>query len=591
MNQNIGIIGKSDAKLASEQAELKAELKEEMEAYADEHITAMALLSHKLIEGAVINFALPVGISSIKDYLLYNSSALKSVDLSGCKSLGENALAKCYFVNSIDVSNAQIEKLGVGAFSRIGSDRDRPGLSLLDIDLRKSTFSFIGKHTFGGNDLDHRLTYTDIHIPKTVEQVANYAFQLLDHCNIYFDGMAPQLLGNAAFSASTDIKIYGSWRGLYGYKHNTNWTSLDVVGYGTEEDFAAGETLPEYTQDGYAITWYEDEDLQHPVTVADGVSHYYCEVVGVEKEASRIFGRVEHCSIVITDGTHIYDEDHPIPYGTTVTVTATPEEGYETKFILSINGSDIANGDSWTADTDLELNLIAVYYDGEHAPVDPVLNNNSPEVIAQVCKEGKALQYWNLGDELTIDLTDGISAVFQLVDAKTGRYDKTLSSDKTNAVFMAKKILYSKRMNATNVNTGGFAASEMNTVTLPEIYNKMPPSWKRVIPEIQVTTAYSGNSDEMATATCHLFLASGYELSGSAFNSRAVENTDIFGFYADKKTNDDRIKYNSSNVATTWWLRSPSSGGTGGFVHVNASGAAGSSNANNNYGVVPCFAL
>ena len=110
MNQNIGIIGKSDAKLADEKAELKAELKEEMEAYADAHITAMALLSHKLIEGTVQDFELPVGISSIKDYLLYNSSALKSIDLSGCKSLGENALAKCYFVNSIDVSNAQAYK-------------------------------------------------------------------------------------------------------------------------------------------------------------------------------------------------------------------------------------------------------------------------------------------------------------------------------------------------------------------------------------------------------------------------------------------------------------------------------------------------
>lgn len=589
--QILGAIGKSDAKLAAEKAELKAELKTQLENYIDETYDEVVALGAKLVEGEVIDFHLPTLSRKMKDYILYNSSKLKTVDLRNCTELGAYAIAKCYFVNSVDTSNAVIEKLGEGAFSNIGSSRDRPGLSLIDIDLRKSTFSYIGKHTFGGDDIDHRISYTDIHIPKTVEQIANYAFQLLDHCNVYFDGMAPQLLGNAAFSAATDVKIYGSWRGLYAYKHNTNWASLNVVGYGTEEDFEAGETLPQYTQDGYEITWYEDEQMQTPVTVADGVSHYYCDVIGTEKEASRILTRFEHCSVVISDGTNTYDEDHPIPYGTTVTITVTPEEGYETKFLLSVNGVHINSGDTWTAVEGTELYAISIYYDGVNAPVDPVLNNNSPDIIAAVCKAGNALQYWELGDELTIELTDGVTAIFQLVDAKTGRYDKTLTSDKTNAVFMSKKILYTKRMNATNVNTGGFAASEMNTVTLPDIYDKLPPSWKRVIPEIEVKTAYDGNSNELATATCHLFLASGYEISGTAFNSRAVESTDIFGYYADKTTNNDRIKYNASNQATNWWLRSPYSGNTYSFVIVYTSGAADFNYADITYGVVPCFAL
>ena len=589
--QNLGIIGKSASKLAAEKEELKAALKTEMEEYVDAQLTELATLSHKLIEGKVTHFSLPTGVTKVKDYLLYNSDRLESVDLTGCKELGENALAKCYFIKNINAADAVIEKLGVGAFSRVGSDRDTQSLSTLVIDLRKSKFTFVGKHTFGGDDLDHKTIYTDIHLPRTLEQVANYAFQYLDHCNIFFDGMAPQLFGAYAFANTSDVKIYGSWRGLYGFKHNTNWSSLNVIGYGTEEDFVEGETLPQYTQDGYEITWYEDEDLQHPVTVADGHSHYYCEVIGTEKEASRILTRFEHCSVVISDGTNTYNEDHPIPYGTTVTITVTPEEGYESKFLLSINGVDINNGDTWTADEDTECSIISLYYDGVNAPVDPILNNNSADVIASVCKAGNALQYWNLGDELTIELSDGISAVFQLVDAKTGRYDKTLSSEKTNVVFMAKKILYSKRMNATNVNTGGFAASEMNTVSLPEIFNKMPQSWKRVIPEIQVKTAYSGTSDELATATCHLFLASGYELSGSAFNSRAVEADDIFGYYVDKTTNNDRIKYNASNQATNWWLRSPYSGSTNYFVFVNTNGTAYNGLANNGIGVVPCFAL
>jgi len=590
--QVLGIIGKSAAKLATEKTELEASLLADLKDYVDGELGAKAILGEKLIEGKVKNFSLPVGITEVKDYLLYNVPTLKSVDIVNCTYLGEKALAKCYYVEDIDTSEAKIKNLGVGAFSLVGCDRDRPDLNLITIDLRKSEFKFVGKHTFGSDDIDHKMRYAEIYLPKTVTQVANYAFQNAEHCNIYFSGDAPQLLGSTVFNGATDCKLFVSWRGLYGYKHNTNWSALTTVGYGQEIDFENGDTLPAYTQDGYELSWFEDEDLLIPATTADGTSHYYCSV-GSTKMANQVFTRIENCDVEIKDSSdNIYDEDHPIPYGVEVTITVTPKTGFSSKFLLTVNGTNIDSGDTFTStDGGSALQLVALYYDGVHAPISPVIGDNSPAVIASVVADGKALQYWNLGDELDITLTDNTVQTFVLVDGKTGRYNYSQSNKKTNAVFMSKKVIQESQMNTTGTNVGGFAASAMNTTHLPAIYNKFPEEWKRVIPEIEVKGSYSGTSSELATATCHLFLPSGYELTGGSFNGRGEEIDDIFGYYVGKTNNSDRIKYNSSNTAKNWWLRSPRSGDTSYFVGVSASGAAGSNYANNSFGVVPCFCL
>ena len=49
------------------------------------------------------------------------------------------------------------------------------------------------------------------------------------------------------------------------------------------------------------------------------------------------------------------------------------------------------------------------------------------------------------------------------------------------------------------------------------------------------------------------------------------------------------IGLKGENHTTWWWTKSPYSGSTGGFVGVYANGSANYYNANNNFGVVPCF--
>lgn len=418
----LGIIGKSTAKLNAEKAEILAEAKAHAESYVDAHFTEDLLYTKKLIEGKVESFELPVGATEIHEYLCSNVASLKTIDLSRATKVGQGAFRNCYNVDEIDVTDAVIASLGNEAFSDLGADRLNPSENPLLLDFRKSSFKCVGKYAFGSDSTAHKMSYTEIYLPNSVNQVDNYAFQLMDHCDIYFYGDAPVLTGTNAFNGCTDVVIHASWRGAYGYTHNTNWSSRTDVKIGSfADDFEQGETLPAYDRDGYALTWYSDAEHTTAATTADGSSVYYCEP-GSEKLASRVYVRAEHCTVEIKDSNDVvYDIDHPIPYGTTVTVTITAEDGM-VLFNKLLNGETFTSGDSWTAESGQTLLIDVVYYDGQELPVSSILANNSPSIIAAVFEAGKALDYWSYGDKVTIQLTNLVSQEYMIVDARPERY-------------------------------------------------------------------------------------------------------------------------------------------------------------------------
>ena len=587
--QTIGVIGKSSTKLASEKAELKASLLADLKGYVDEELTSLAAMAEKLIDGTLTSFSLPTGVTKVKDYLCSGSNALTSINLANCEELGKRAFEKCYYVASADFTNARITSLGEGAFSMLGSDRDRPDLNLITQDLRNSSFKFIGEHTWGGATTDHKTRYVEIFLPKTVSQIANYAFQNSEHLTIHFTGSAPQLYGANVFNGASDYELRCSWRGAYGYKNDTNWASLTTVLCSEDDDFEAGETLPAYDRDGYALTWYSDKEMTTSVATADGTSHYYCSV-GSTQLASRVKIHKDNANVLIKDSSdNIYDEDHPIPYGVEVTITLSYPDGHQ-EYSSSINGSTLESGDTWTAASGSTLNIVALGYDGEHAPVDPILANNSPAVIREVIRKGQALTYWNIGDEINIELSSGITATFQLVDAKVGRYAFANGNGYSNAVFMAKKLYWSYQMNTSGTNAGGWPSSAMFTTRMPALLALFPEEWQNVMSEVSVPSATSNSNSALVYGDSKCFIPNTYEVYGSGSYTHSTESTDQFAIFVG--TNDAaKIKKNTSDSATNWWLRSPHTYYANDFVIVGTSGSVSNGSANSTRGVALCFAI
>ena len=586
----LGVVGKSTTKLASEKAEIIATVKDYAEDYVDANFTANLLYTKQLIQGTVSSFELPVGTTKIHEYLCSNVASLLSIDLTGATHIGDGAFRNCYNATDIDVENAVIKSLGAEAFSCIGADRENPSSNPLVLDFRKSSFKNVGKYTFGSASSSHKLNYTTIKLPNDVRFIDNYAFQYADHCDIYFHGDAPVLTGTNAFANASNTVLHASWRGAYGYKHNTNWASrTDVIYQSFADDFENGETLPAYDRDGYELTWYSDAEMTTSASTADGESIYYW-AVGDTKAASRVHIRQENCTVLVKDGSdNIYDNDHPIPYGTEVTVTVTGASGMVV-FNQIINGDSLTSGDTWTASSGNELYIDAIYYDGENLPVSPILANNSPSVIAAVFARGEALDYWDYGDELTITLTNGTTRTYMIADDRQDRYLLASGNGYANGVLMQKYVYESKFMNSTNTNVGGWAGSNMCLESMGQIYALFPEEWKAVIKKVQVSSVNAGNSGTLASADCDLFLPSSHEVLGGA-NARSEESSPLFGYFAEHTLAGDKIWKNTSNQAQNWWLRSPLSGYTNYFVIVYTSGAANYHNANGSYGVVPCFCL
>lgn len=239
-----------------------------------------------------------------------------------------------------------------------------------------------------------------------------------------------------------------------------------------------------------------------------------------------------------------------------------------------------------------------VLFEGE-APtppivVDPILDNNSWAVIAQVCDQGKAADYWSLGDVKTDVGTDGVTRTFRICDM-SGMYGK-------NAVFEqveleANGIAWNA---STNTDDDGaynnYNISDMRSTVLPALLAKYSSELQAVITNTTYKVAKNGWASPMPILDLSdkLFLPAERELFASRAQSVQDEWNALtrFALYA-LAENDNatfRTKKDPTNTAQRWWERSPRSGNTSGVCYVN-NGNANYSNAFQEYYFAPVFAL
>lgn len=178
---------------------------------------------------------------------------------------------------------------------------------------------------------------------------------------------------------------------------------------------------------------------------------------------------------------------------------------------------------------------------------------------------------WNIGDEITINLTDGRQMALRYIDQKENRYEKVDGTGYSNAVFELSPLIATAQMNGNSTNWGGWAGSKMCTTTIATYFDLLPEEWKAIFSEVKIPSAKRGSDSNIVYANNKAFIASGQEIFSDTYlnNHYYDEGCTRFDWYTTHNDSSDRIKqYNNSNQ--WWWLRSPYLGSETSFCAVSS---------------------
>lgn len=219
--------------------------------------------------------------------------------------------------------------------------------------------------------------------------------------------------------------------------------------------------------------------------------------------------------------------------------------------------------------------------DGVYKAKIGTLGQTSWAKISKVSALGIADRFWSVGD--TKDITvNGETLTMEIVGFN---HDNLTGGGKAGITFGMKHLMKdSRRMNASNTNSGGWTGSELHSWLTSTCYNGLPSELRSVIRAVDKKTSAGGGLTTINTNSMKIFLFSEKEVGLSDY-SVAGEGEN----YARFTSNSVRTKKmsNGSGNVEWWWLRSPYSGNTSYFCAVDRNGEALHNNASISNGV--CF--
>ena len=274
-----------------------------------------------------------------------------------------------------------------------------------------------------------------------------------------------------------------------------------------------------------------------------------------------------------------------------VSFTVVPDTGYALPSTVSVSNGTLVSYDSTTGVIVVSGDNAEITVDCQSAIViDPVLENNSWDVIKQVCQAGNAGDYWALGDTKTVTGSDSQARTVR-IDDMSGLYSKHvvfsfLNRTETSEVWDADNVnSYANSDVKTAIDAGGSIFSVfVDSALAAQLTNTT------------VQVAAGGNDGTLVSVTGKMFLPAEREIFASRTYSRTEEWDALtqYAYYSTVDTSADaRKRYKASTPTTAggWWLRSPSSGDTNGVCYVSNNGGANHINAYYIHGVAPCFAF
>lgn len=274
-----------------------------------------------------------------------------------------------------------------------------------------------------------------------------------------------------------------------------------------------------------------------------------------------------------------------------VSFIVVPDVGYALPNNVSVSNGTLVSYDSTTGVIVVSGDNATITVDCQSAIViDPVLENNSWDVIKAVCQAGNAADYWALGDTKTVTGSDSYVRTAR-IDDMSGLYGK-------HVVFSFINRTETAEVWATdNINSYANSSIKMRIDAGGSIFSLFVDSELAAqLTDTTVQVAAGGNDGTLVSVTGKMFLPAEREIF--VFNSYSrTEEWNALTQYAYYSTVDTsataRLRYKASTPTTAgyWWLRSPVSGGTNYVFCVDGYGNAVNYSANVTLGVAPCFAF
>ena len=300
-------------------------------------------------------------------------------------------------------------------------------------------------------------------------------------------------------------------------------------------------------------------------------------------------------------------------YDAEVSVTCVPKTGTTAKYTsiknklendatiikakTSLNGTltitlDKTSTESVTEEYTCEVTANAVERDTLGQEI-PAFQKDSWSTIAANVKAGNTDKY-NVGDTKSVDL-GSLGTHTVRVANKSACTNGETSETACGFVVEFADIITKHAMNSTNINVGGWPASEARTYINSTIYDALPSDLQSVIADTTVISGHGSTSGETNfTSTGKLYLLSTKEVWGEAKYDTVDTETKQLDYYKNlgvtaSNYSGAKKQYNGSNAY--WWTRSATSPNTNYFLYVNGSGDWDSDNANDSHGVSPAFRI
>ena len=241
--------------------------------------------------------------------------------------------------------------------------------------------------------------------------------------------------------------------------------------------------------------------------------------------------------------------------------------------------------------------------------------NMSWSEIAEISESGQANEYFAVGDEKTIELTNGNHPI-TLVILGFNHDDLSDGSGKAGITIGTKYMpAIAARINSTVTNAGGWDECEMRTRTMAEWLQDLPADLQSVIKQVNKKASAGNASTSITTSADKLWLLAMSEI----FSATSIENSHLLSIKNDADTykaegtqyeyyknligdNNGSTEENSlliKNIkdrdgeiwASDWWLRSPGVGGTNMFYNIFTTGRLLVAGVNSSKGIAVCFCV
>lgn len=146
-------------------------------------------------------------------------------------------------------------------------------------------------------------------------------------------------------------------------------------------------------------------------------------------------------------------------------------------------------------------------------------------------------------------------------------------------------------MNSSNTNSGDWEGCARRT-WCNNVYKKCLPTYiQNMMKQVKKKTSRGKQSKIITISNDYAFLPSEIEIFGSTTYSFAGEGKQYQYFKNATANRYKKPRHGSDYVSGYYWERSPFSSGSNSFCRVNLDGGAGTGDASDTFGVVPCLCI